>query len=783
MQREVHFRRDQENIRNTTSATTHTQFAEHAVYQQDLAMAGADGGAQLANSMAQFFNLGGKTLEMMEQLDHKREVVEIGYRNEDQKLQARADALAGKEEDPTLKGDRDYTQTYHITQGQRDGYRLLTDWQKRVDGLAWDADYKKEMETFLEKEFGKGTQSEAYNAAALSTFKQATDPQLIAWNTNKINKQDTLDRQKVDEVMGNDIALNKLDPDRMSHYESMLAGPMRKNPEAIKPYIMDKIVGAATATNAPAIDKFLQDTGYAQQFPQMYQQMQEKLTGKFVNGMNIEGSKAWGDIHISLSQDEKLLEDPALLRETGMKIFETNSKYGNQHQFQSALIKLNNIHDRVTKATAGFNAFAVKMANPDTFYYWEPKEVNAFQFKFLTVQGIDPLASPEMASRAAAVVSQNRSVATDLGTNLKQAILDKTNQTAQMNAFTFWQGLENSGRVQIKQEMGDEAYTQYTLMKGLSGGNNAKLGNALSQILANPELGKLPTNPGEFRWNDLYGEPTKKPHEMMLEAKKDVAKGFAKTFGETNIFGSGKPDNIVMSGAVEEGLLASYGRNLSLMTQAKIPDAKEKALEATLSDVGSKYMLFPRGDGKVVVGENILPQGAVVPTQKHMALLKEDLKGLSGVVPGLFKDSDKFALEIDRGESERTRKTGSFNILKDNQIVLLTPGQEVALGKGTTNLTGTDPSLPKGVSRLSTNPQEAKKELDAMLPKGVEAIPWTVNGKTVFKLGYTFRDYEKTVAELSQEYASKKDARAKEKLDAIKAAGRPFGAGAFGNWN
>lgn len=756
MEREVRFRRNQENIRVTDHATTRTQFFEHEVAPVD--QSGLVSGSATAKAFASFFNLSAQGAALMGQMDAKREQAEITYRkNPEQQAQGVLDATNGVEADQSLKGDLDYMSAYTITKGKAGSVRLQQDWDAHLNKLPIGANYDEELQSFLKKEVGQGVGDPLYDATLLSGFKRYSDAKRDLWVQNQIKQVDLKDQQDLATVIGNRTQTADLSPETFEQDVKIAQKTFfRHNPTAAAPWVLTQIMGAATSNNAQAVDSFLRQGGYDKQFPQAYAEMTEKLAGKFTGGLTAQGAEYWGNIDRDLA-DEKVLHSPDGMRELGNRILFGKSNFTNDARFTAAYSRWQGLNAQIVKETAGFNNYANHMLNPGASYMVDPAAVNKYQLPFLQSRGIDPLASPEGAAAAASFVSMNRMVGSTLGTNMKQALMDPTNQSAQTNSYMFWRGLEASGKVDIKAELGQEAYDQYTLIKGLSGGDNSKIGSALQRLINDPSLRELPSSPEKFKWNEYYDEPTKKPSEIYVKAKEDLKTSLAKSLGDTTWYGRGKGGDLVMTGAVEDSLMADFGRQLAINKQAQLPNAKERAMADVLKDVGSKYMLIPRGDGKFVIGENEVPKGGIVPTQQHLGMFKEDVKTLNGLLPGLFGDTTTIGLSIDRtnhGLPGRTRQDGSFNLMSGNDPVLLAPGQKLA--KGTEILT-----LPK-------DPQEALKTINSTLPKGVEAVPWTVNGSTVFKLSYKFRDFSKTVSELEQEYAKGKDARVKTQLETLR---------------
>lgn len=772
MEREVRFRRDREGIQNTTQATTRTQFAERAVEPVD--QSGLITGSATAKAFSDFFGMGAKGLALMSDLDSKREIAEIKFRNQEQQYQAVADANAGRGPDEALVDDRDYMSAYKITKGQAASVRLVQDWSKIVDKLPWDANFDEERDKFLKAEVGQGVGDPLYDATLLAGFKKHTDAQRATWVQNQTKQVDIQGQQELETVIGNRVQTADLSPETFDQdVKKAQTTFFRHNPAGAAPWVLTKIMGAVTSNTSQITDKFLRDGGYDKQFPQAYAEMSEKLAGKFNQGITLESAEHWNQLDRDIADESKLLKDPGLMRDLRSRALYGKSYFTNDARFTATWAKLDAVDAQIVKNTAGFNQYVAQMANPGSSYFFEPSAVNKFQFQYLQSRGIDPIAQPDA---AAAVVAMNRGIASDLKANMVQALTDSTNQSAQVGSYLFFKALESTGKVNIKQEMGQVAYDHYSAIRGLSGNDNSKVAAAITRIIADPSLKEFPSNPAEFRWNEAYGQPSKKNHEIYTQARTDLHDGFAKSLELTNWFGSGKGGKVVMSGSVEEDLMSTFGRHLMLNTRVGMGDAKERALKDTLSDIGGQYMLVPKGDGKFSVERNVLPKGSVVPTPERMSGFMDDAKALRGALPGLFDDVHSVSLEADRtnhGLPWRTELDGSFNIKQGSDLVMLEPGQKIALNiKPTIDVTqaleGSFPATPtapitESVKTLSKDPQEALKELNAILPKGVTAVPWVVSGKTAFKLSYKFSDGLKTPQELAEGYAGKAGERAAQK--------------------
>jgi hypothetical protein len=232
---------------------------------------------------------------------------QVAKDNKQNAEQAAADALAGKPMNPALAQSFAYADNYQKTAGKQHGFDLMSKFMSDVypklgpgDNAAAAAD------AFLKQEYGAGTGNAAYDAAALSTFKQSVDRPILAHIENGTKAVAAQGLQQLQATIAGSIASGQFNAGMVP---GIIAQARVLNPmdPASAPGIVAQTIRATAGSNPAMAQTVLAELdkpgssgtpgrSYHEMFPDAYAQLENGLTSNVVQGRGLQAANAWSDL-------------------------------------------------------------------------------------------------------------------------------------------------------------------------------------------------------------------------------------------------------------------------------------------------------------------------------------------------------------------------------------------------------------------------------------------------------------------------------------------------------
>jgi hypothetical protein len=721
---------------------------------------------ELQASLGGFFESLARAGDTLDQANHMVRMEEIKRENEQQKAQATADALAGNER--AIPDDLDYTRAYDQVAAKKHANKLYQDYATRAAQLSGDTDIEAWTKEFMNQEIGRGTGNPVFDAHLLADFSSKAETLQYQFKQNHIKQvllkgQDNLREAVVGDISNSPDQINTgWLTRRANEAERLFPGEESK----AKGFIMKALVGSATTPAAwKRVSSLINEPGYgpngesyAKLFPEAASDIENAMIDKWSKHITTTGFEAYRGIEDKLL-DAKINQDPVAMVGLLSGLEETLSKHGGLPQYNSLKGKIVAQVQKLAEEIAGVNwVGAVATGQIKDF---DQAKINKYQQKYLSANGIDPTANEESAVRAAQVVARTGAIADDLKGLMSSMMSNPNDPATQVRAYRFYKALDDSGRIDISTMMSKDAREKYQAgerLMAVAGGNPT---TAFSMLAADKSLANLPANSSEFKWNDLMGVPSKPNAEAMLTAQEGVKDKVAELFGLPGRLWGTSSRKLEFHGVAADEIMAQYGATLLRYRNAGVPDYQKAATEDIAKNIQKDYMAIPSADGKYVIQKSVLPtqangkpvyrpglitNPATGEVEDSTKTFKADMKSLGVALPGIFQ-GDLYVTN----DSVKTMASGAFPIMRDREPVFLEPGKEYASwNKAKEGAIGGDEHKPM---KLPADPAAAAEMLSKRLPDYIAIDPWTVGGKTTFRLMYRFHPAPvKSVAKRAMEF-------------------------------
>lgn len=720
---------------------------------------------ELQGAFGGFFTSLAKAGDTLDAAQHLVTMEEIKRENEAQKAKGTADALAGTGR--ALPDDLDYTRAYDQVAAKKHANRLFGDYATRVAQLPGDTDIEAWTRQFLDQEVGKGTGNAVFDANLLADFASKAEPLQYQFRQNHVKQvllkgQDNLRESLVGDILNSPDQINAAWLTRRAQEaERLFPGEESK----AKGFIMKSLVGAATTPAAyRRISSLINEPGYgpngesyAKLFPEAAADIENAVIDKWTKHITTTGFESYRKVEDKLL-DASITQDPVKLVGLLSELDETVSKHGGYPQYHALKGKVVAQVQRLAEEVAGVNWVGAVVSGQIKDF--DQGKINKYQQKYLAANGIDPTANDESAVRAAQVVARTGAIAEDLKGLMSAMMANPNDPATQVRAYRFYKALEDSGRIDIATMMSKDAREKYqagSRLMAVAGNNPA---SAFAMLAADKSLANLPGSTSEFKWNDLMGMPSKPNGEAMLAAQSAVKDKLAEAFGLPGRLWGTSSRNLEFHGQAADEIMSSYGITLMRYRNSGVPDYQKAAVEDIAKNIRKDYMAVPGADGKITIQKADLPaqvggkpvyrpglitNPATGLEEDTTKTFRDDVKGLGDKLPGIFNGDLYVAYD-----AVKTMSSGAFPIMRDREPIFLEPGKTYA-GPAVSQVTGM--SLNKNLSanatytpkaqadsdlKLPADPAAAAEVLKKALPDYIALDPWTVGGKTTFRLMYRF---------------------------------------------
>ena len=271
----------------------------------------------LQQGLNQFFGQAEQGLDAVSkavEYDRRREIqtqyylqrADISQQAKRSQEQAQADAPAGRPMDIELAKNFAYADSYQKVAGQQHGYDLVGQFMRDVyPHLAPGDNAAAAADAFLKREWGPGTGAPAYDAAALSTFKQHLDRAVLAHIENGAKALAATGLQQLDGVVAQRLHANTLSsgdiPGLIKSYQDLDPANPANAPLRLAHVLRATVSGSPEA--AQTLLSVLSKPGsgvngksYADSFPEGYQEVERTLTENVIQGRSLAGAAAWMDV-------------------------------------------------------------------------------------------------------------------------------------------------------------------------------------------------------------------------------------------------------------------------------------------------------------------------------------------------------------------------------------------------------------------------------------------------------------------------------------------------------
>lgn len=325
--------------------------------------------AAIGDAISGFFGTAARTLETVDEIDHRVQVVKTQRENDALQLQASADAQAGVAPDPGKLDRFSYLGTYDRATAVNIADKTVQGIAKRAAQLKTDGSESIEpvIQEMVAAEFGKGTGRPEFDEAFLSQVRRKTDQLAYGFNeqvrqTQRANlrtnyvaslavemKDGTLFREgRLAELVTEATSLHDGDAERgRAFFAQTLAAPITSEAEAVG------VLKAFTTSFTPD-GKTLADA-----YPDLYLKVDREALGRIASSQTLEGREAWASLDANIDAD---MASGALtlqsLRGHAQQALLNRRKLGGLGEFDRMLNKIAGIRMDLAKKQAGANLFS-----------------------------------------------------------------------------------------------------------------------------------------------------------------------------------------------------------------------------------------------------------------------------------------------------------------------------------------------------------------------------------------------------------------------------------------
>jgi hypothetical protein len=235
----------------------------------------------LSDALAGFFNVGAKTVQTLDEIDHRQELVKIERENKALQDLASADQAAGIARRPEFTDRQAYNGVYTDAAANESARKGIDAVRTRLRGMKLDGteDPRAIAEEVFRSEFGpRGTGDPEFDASWVNTFRRGVEPLVVHSNeqvaqTVEANRLETIKSNAINTLLDAD----KATPGALDRLQADVLTATRGN-QALADRQMESIVTSAYMNdgNTTAILNSLKKNGYAERNPDSYLRMSEQ---------------------------------------------------------------------------------------------------------------------------------------------------------------------------------------------------------------------------------------------------------------------------------------------------------------------------------------------------------------------------------------------------------------------------------------------------------------------------------------------------------------------------
>ena len=589
-------------VQYTKMPTVRTQDAPRAVAPADLSA--ARGLAGLGEALSGFFGAQANIQNKYDQIEHSRQLEEIKYANQEQKLKGIADVERGQEADPTLQNDRDYTEAYTSAIASKHSLDSANKFKQTVfANMGPGDDFDTAFRSFVAEETKNGnrtgTGNNLYDATFLKGLKSQTDGLRNSHETNQIKFQ----RANALDAHQSQVAaeLPNLNP---QSFNQLLAGrkavmPWSQPSEVQASVWSDMMASAKTPADIAKLSVAMDDpafgdgtNSFAKQFPEAADKLQRQLHGKYQTDIDVAGQKAWEGIDQKIEQATLGGDAGALNTLLHLDTYAVFNQHGGNSKRDQAVGTIQRAMDQLQKRDVGSNVYGAMLNGSMPRDISDAKKHQDDYFKKV---GLDPMKNP---LDAAMPIAKMGVINDNLKSQMSQAMLAPSSPDAFGAAYVFYKALEeNRGAAFLADTMDSKAMVAYDFVKRQQEYGNVDPRAAAVQF---QEISKQLRGRDRPKTHELLGEDTQsKGDKAMWEIiKSEITPSM---WGKL-VHGEIDPDTI--TGDAKNAL-----KEMTMDYMIANPGDAKGAAQAAIKRALPNMKMFPGVNGTISLGRNSVKGG------------------------------------------------------------------------------------------------------------------------------------------------------------------------------
>lgn len=763
-----------------TEQITPQQAAPNVVRRRPAQVTTQTGLEGLKGSLSNFFRSASNAVDVVNQVEHAKDVQDIDRENQTQRQEAVRRALAGEDLTTDQRQDLDYTEAYSEALGRQNGMDLAQTFISEVaPTVNLMDDIEQVAENFLMEnlqngdQFGVGTA--AYDVQLLSAFNEATRNTRVSHRVSGTQAQ--LDQGVAAHdasIVSNFTSISAEDIPRLIQERRDL---MPLDPNGAPAAVMNALIVAAGSQPAKAtrVMQMLNDPQsgregrtFAQLYPEAAEEIEDRLVEQYLHGKSLEASMMYREIlnAAAFSDDPAEL---AFILDTVMG--DMHEQYGLGGGWDQTFAAVNERYDALAQGIVDRNRYIGMVYQGDIP---DPAFLRENQESVLQQLGINPLENPRGAGD---FVSRAGVINGNLKDMMSRALTDMTEPSEVAAAVNFYHAIEQrDGWDFAKSMISPEARAGYQYMRDrmvLRGIDPVELVESYNRNRSTI------TEAEAVSWKDLTGSSTVADGREQLSRR--IAEGFSEQFGET----------VELTAQAENALMNMV--RLEAVQRGNVGAAHWKDTVDDVLDSVEGLQVYPGegfvgrvGRNQLVAGMTMIPSNPDQPgfgdhrnpqtgeTENTLDIYRDDMRALVD----LFNDSPNMA-DLD---SDHVRVSGNspwaplgvWTLLHGDDPMMLIPGETLTIG-GQELLIPEDPHMAANLlaefpwGSLPGMQQDEQGVISEFLDgerrvaqhphERLQLIPYPAEDPIGYMLGYKpgFRWRMPTVAEREAAYQTPED--------------------------
>jgi uncharacterized protein YggL (DUF469 family) len=553
---------------------------------------------QLGDIFNGFFSQVVRAGQIMQSAEHAENLARIEQENKVQQSQAFKKAMAGETLTEEEKRDRDYTQVYDKTLGQKYGLELAQKFALEVNKLPVSENVDAFMETFLKEQlqngYNYGTGNDLFDASLLSTFKQKTDSLRQLHKEASVKSQLEKGRQDLQAVIAG--RLTELEPADIPTYIEEMKTLRPLDPNGAPADVMSALIAAAGTdpNKARHVLWLLHQPGsgdkgksFAKMFPDAALDIEQKLTKQYQSGVTWAGSQEYDYLRGAIENTD----DPGLLAAIAMPggaLDKVRERYGKGGQFESlrsaALTKL----EKAGQQVVALNSMKAMM---NDLMPLDVSLVRKHMQPFLDSLGIKPFEQPEATARV--ITGLKFTMSDDLRQEYSAALSNLNNPARFAQSMRFYKTIEQTGGEEAALDLMDQSVRQtYLYAKRHLQYEMRPLEEILLHLNENRSGLEVAA---KTTWGQIIGTPGKTT-DAEQSVRKQIISELEDTFGST----------VQVSESEMANLMALSKDTHMARNRTGGGDWKE-SIKDTVRSVSRGLQVVPGENGKLMVESVLIP--------------------------------------------------------------------------------------------------------------------------------------------------------------------------------